>query len=138
MVEEAFTILDEGRAHASRASVEGERVRLSADALREALGWELKPQGLCRGDVCLPVAGRSELVQDGRIDLAGFAALTQRPLALDLDERVAAIGASAREAFEAVASGIAPDFTLPDLAGRAVTLSGFRGKKVLLIAYASW
>jgi peroxiredoxin len=32
----------------------------------------------------------------------------------------------------------APDFTLPDLAGRMHTLSDHRGKKVLLIAYASW
>ena len=32
----------------------------------------------------------------------------------------------------------APDFSLPDLAGRLHTLSDYRGKKVLLIAYASW
>ena len=32
-----------------------------------------------------------------------------------------------------------PDFTLPDLAtGRPVSLSDFRGKKVLLIHFASW
>ena len=32
----------------------------------------------------------------------------------------------------------APDFTLPDLAGHMHSLSDYRGKKVLLIAYASW
>ena len=32
----------------------------------------------------------------------------------------------------------APDFTLPDLAGQIHTLSDYRGKKVLLVAYASW
>jgi hypothetical protein len=32
-----------------------------------------------------------------------------------------------------------PDFTLPDLAtGRTVSLSDFRGRKVLLIHFASW
>jgi hypothetical protein len=32
-----------------------------------------------------------------------------------------------------------PDFTLPDLAtGKPVSLSDFRGKKVLLIHFASW
>jgi hypothetical protein len=138
MAEVPFTILDEGRAHGVSASLDDAHVRLSASALETALGWELKPQGLCRGDVCMPVAGRAGLVQDGRIDLAGFAMLTQRPLALDPSERVAALGASARERDEALAGGIAPDFTLPDLAGRAWKLSGFRGKKVLLIAYASW
>ena len=32
----------------------------------------------------------------------------------------------------------APDFSLPDLSGRRHSLSGQRGKKALLIAYASW
>jgi hypothetical protein len=32
-----------------------------------------------------------------------------------------------------------PDFTLPDIrTGKPVSLSGFRGKKVLLIHFASW
>ena len=32
-----------------------------------------------------------------------------------------------------------PDFTLPDIAdGKAKSLSDFRGKKVLLIQFASW
>lgn len=32
-----------------------------------------------------------------------------------------------------------PDFTLPDIAtGKPVSLSDFRGKKVLLIQFASW
>lgn len=133
-----FTILDEGRARDEVADVEGGSVRLEAEALERALGWKLEPQGLCRGDVCMPIAGRPGLVADGRVDLAGFAALTQRPLVLDLEERVAALGASGRERGEALRGGIAPDFTLPDLGGHEWTLSSFRGKKVLLIAYASW
>ena len=32
----------------------------------------------------------------------------------------------------------APDFSLPDLHGRMHTLSAHRGKKALLIVYASW
>ena len=133
-----FTILDEGRAHDELAHVDGGSVRLDAAALERALGWKLEPQGLCRGDVCMPTGGRAGLVSDGCVDLAGFASLTHRPLALDLEERVAALGASAAERGQALRGGIAPDFSLPDLAGREWTLSGFRGKKVLLIAYASW
>ena len=37
-----------------------------------------------------------------------------------------------------VAGEMAPDFTLPDLAGRSHTLSSFRGKKVFMVAWASW
>jgi peroxiredoxin len=33
---------------------------------------------------------------------------------------------------------LAPDFELPDLAGRLHTLSELRGKKVFLLFWASW
>ncbi len=138
MAEARFTILDEGRAAEVPAQLAGERVWLSAASLERALGWELKSQGLCRGDVCIPTTGRTSLVSDGQVDLAEFAELLQRPVALDLDQRAAAVGASARERANALFGGIAPDFTLPDLSGREWTLSGLRGKKVLLVAYASW
>ena len=36
------------------------------------------------------------------------------------------------------AAGIAPEFVLPDRSGNEVRLSDFRGKKVLLLAWASW
>jgi hypothetical protein len=32
----------------------------------------------------------------------------------------------------------APDFALPDRQGKMVRLSDFRGKKVLLVTWASW
>ena len=35
-------------------------------------------------------------------------------------------------------SAVAPDFELPDRGGESVRLSDFRGKKVLLITWASW
>ncbi len=138
MPEIQFTILDEGRATEVTARVDTGHVHLSADALQRALGWELKPQGLCRGEVCIPAAARPGLLSDGLVDLAAFAELLNRPLALDLDERAASVGASARERADLLAGGVAPDFTLPDLTGREWTLGGLRGKKVLLIAYASW
>jgi hypothetical protein len=138
MAEVPFTILDEGRAVEVPARFEAGQVRLSAASLERALGWESKPEGMCRGEVCIPVSGRADLVSDGLIDLAVFAELLHRPLALDLDENAAALGASSRERAEALSGGVAPDFTLPDLAGREWTLGGLRGKKVLLVAYASW
>ena len=39
---------------------------------------------------------------------------------------------------QGLASLNAPDFTLPDLAGQRHSLSDFRGKKVLLVTWASW
>ena len=138
MAEGPFTILDEGRATEVTARVAGERVCVSAGALERALGWDLKPQGLCRGEVCIPTTGRAGLVSDGALDLAAFAELLQRPIAVDLEERAASLGACARERAEVLRGGVAPDFALPDLSGREWTLGSLRGKKVLLVAYASW
>jgi hypothetical protein len=83
--------------------------------------------------------GTHELVMVERgVDLRAFAGLLGRPLVVDETERAAALGASAREQASLLASGVAPDFSLPDLKGQLHTLSEHRGKKVLLIAYASW
>lgn len=133
-----FTILDEQRPQDVWAELEGGRVWLSPESLEDALGYRLEPEGFCRGSVCVPVRGREGLVSERGVDLAAFAELLGRPLALDTAEGVAALAASAEARSESLASLEAPDFELPDLAGRRHRLSEHRGKKVLLIAYASW
>ena len=51
---------------------------------------------------------------------------------------IACLGASAAERGHQLRSLDAPEFTLPDLDGRPHTLSEHRGRKVLLLAWASW
>ena len=133
-----FTILDEQRRHEVWAHLEAGRVRLPAESLEASLGFRLEPEGFCRGSVCIPARGRAGLVTEHGVDLAAFAELLGRPLALDAEEGVAALAASAEDRSEHLARLEAPDFELPDLAGRRHRLSEQRGKKVLLIAYASW
>ena len=134
----AFTLIDDGRQVEVRADTSGTAVRLSPAVVEQALGWVVTPRGLCRGDACVPWPPGSRTAEAGGLDLAGLAACLGRPLALDLDERVAYLGAAAAERSAALASIEAPDFTLPDLEGRPHTLSQHRGLKVLLVAYASW
>jgi hypothetical protein len=133
-----FTLIDAGHVVPVAATLHGDRVWLSPAAVREALGWELKPQGLCKDDCCLPLAGDVDVVGGDGVDLGGFAALLARPLALDVDACVAYLGTAAVDRAMQLASLHAPDFSLPDLNGQQHTLSDYRGKKVLLVAYASW
>jgi len=133
-----MTLIDGERAVVVPASIGGETVRIAPEALREATGWKLEPRGLCRGEVCVPVRRREELADGMGVDLAAFARAIDRPLALDVAERAAALGTSAAERSASLATLEAPDFRLPDLQGRMHSLSEHRGKKVLLIAYASW
>jgi len=133
-----FTVIDQGRDREVRVRVEGGRLLLAAEALREALGWELHDGTLCNDAMCVPLPAGSRLGEGGVFDLGEVAATLDRPLALDVDARAAYLGVSAGERAQALGSLLAPDFTLPDLAGRPHTLSSYRGKKVLLIAWASW
>ena len=87
------------------------------------------------------------LIDDGRVAvldaLEGLervkrAEAAGRPVAIDHDERAAYLGVAAAERAVALAALQAPDFTLPDLEGRRHALLAHRGKKILLVAYASW
>jgi hypothetical protein len=133
-----FTLVDDGRVVETSALAGPDGIRLSPAAVRTSLGWELKPQGLCRGDTCMPVPPEHRLLHPDGIDLAALASVLERPLAIDLDERVAWLGASAAERGARLQSLEAPDFTLPDLQGRDHSLSDYRGRRILLLAWASW
>ena len=133
-----LTLIDGERRHAVGAQIAAGQVQVDAADVEAALGWKLEREGLCRGSVCIPVRDRTSLVRNGGLDLETVAALIDRPLALDVEERAAALGERAEDRAAALATLEAPDFTLPDLSGHLHTLSDHRGKKVLLIAYASW
>jgi len=134
----AFTIIDAERAVPVPARVSDERVLLDPAALKDALGWEVHDGLLCNDAMCIPLTDEGALVRDGGIDLHALAGALDRPLALDVAEGAAFLGSSARERSQALAARQAPDFALPDLDGRLHTLREHRGKKVLLVAWASW
>lgn len=134
----AFTIIDDGAAHEISGEAAGDDIRIAPASLEAALGWHIEPRGLCKDDLCYPLAAGSTLVDERGVSLAGLAAMLERPLALDVAEGAAFMGAAAGERAARLASLEAPDFTLPDLDGRLHSLSDHRGKKVLLAAYASW
>ena len=138
MATRRLTLIDEGREVPLEVTVHGGEVRIQPDALAAGLGWRLEAQGLCRGHVCVPVRDRAALETADGVDLAALARAFDRPLVLDVEEGIAVLGASAAERGGRLASLEAPDFALPDLAGRTHTLRDQRGKKTLLIAWASW
>ena len=109
-------------------------------AAEQATGWALKPEGLCRGEVCVPVpAGREEaFVRRDEVDLAAFWSHLGKPVLHDEGGTVWVLGEGAADRSARLMSLEAPDFALPDLDGRVHRLSEHRGKKVLLASWASW
>jgi len=137
---QSFRVLDDGRDLSVPVDVRDGRILIKPDDLKNELGWELKPEGLCKDEICVPVRDRAALLPDSgdSVDLEAFASALGRPLALEVDARIAALGVAASDRASQLATLEAPDFELPDLSGQLHRLSDHRGKKVLLIAYASW
>lgn len=108
---------------------------VDAAGLERASGWALEPEGLCRGEVCVPLFGRTITDPTGRVDLVAWAEALDLPLAYD-DDGVAAYADPPGE--RAVLAGPAPELTLPDLDGNLRSFSEGRGRKRVLATWASW
>jgi hypothetical protein len=133
-----LALLDaEHGARTARGRVEDDRVLLDAESLAALTGWHLEPEGLCRGDVCVPVRD-PELVVAGAVDAERFAAALARPVVVDAEHGVVALGEPSTERRGPIAAGEAPDFTLPRLDGGSFTFSSIGRRKRLLLAWASW
>ncbi len=132
-----LTVLDEGRPTEVEFAVAAGSMRIPPAMVEAAVGWRLEDRGLCRGDVCIPVRDPDLATADG-VSLPGLAAALGRPLALDVPEQAAYLGAAAADRAAALAGLEAPAFSLPDLGGRLHSLAEHRGTKVLLAAWASW
>lgn len=102
--------------------------------LAGVVGWELKPEGLCRDDVCLLVP--DDLRSGDGVDAVALWERLGWPVLRARDDLYLGAGAEVRA--QALAGGVAPDFTLRDLHGVSHSLSDHRGKKVLLVSWAPW
>jgi hypothetical protein len=133
-----IAILDGERTVSADATIVGDHVFVDADDFEAATGWTLKPEGLCRGDVCIPMAARPDAVVGGRLDVAAVAGLIGRVVVVDTTAGVVAYGPSPVSVAEQLAERRAPDFTLQTLDGAPFTLSTVGRKKKVLVTWASW
>jgi hypothetical protein len=111
--------------------------------LKRGTGFEVKPQGVCRAELCfpLPKARQKEFVRKEPgttwFNLTAFAQLVHQPVAHDPGLATWYFGTRSDQR-RGLASLRAPNFTLPDIDGKMHSLSDFRGKKVFLVTWASW
>ena len=120
------------------AVFDGDRVLIDAERLPDVLGWELRPEGLCRRDACVPVPDMTGLLVGGQLDLGAVAAALSRLTVLDADAGFVAIAQPPEQRRRALDDLRAASFTLPDLDGVGHALEEWRGRKKLLVAFASW
>ena len=114
--------------------MEGDDLWVRPQDLPRINEFEVKPQGACRADVCIPIP--KDLKKGGWFNLTGFARKVRE--AVVADSGVWSFGEIPVLRSGFFNSRIAPDFAAPDRKGRVVHLSDFRGKKVLVVTWASW
>jgi len=103
------------------------KLELDAVEFERGTGWAIKPEGACRGDVCVPLPERT---------LPDVARRLNLPLVSAGDSGPWCLGPEATTAI--YASPEAPALTLPSWDGTPFDLASLRGSKVLMVAWAPW
>ena len=105
-----------------------ERLDEPPKELERRTGWTVKPEGACRGEVCVPLADP--------FDVRQLAARIGMALVHDEKHELWVLGPE--WSGQVLASAALPDIVLPDTHGRDFALQSLRGTKVFMIAWASW
>lgn len=139
----ATIVYDESATQIANANQDAGQLWITTLDLQRATRFELKPQGVCQNELCFPIpkSREQEFVRNAKdktwFNLVAFAELVRQPIAHDEALSTWYFGLRADQR-AGLASLEAPNFTLPDMSGKPHSLSDFRGKKVLLLTWASW
>jgi hypothetical protein len=112
-----------------------DRLDLTPDEIRRRTGWDIKAEGACKGEICVPLPDLP-VGADGTIDMRLFAEHMAMPLVTDDKHDLSAMGP--RAAGRVLDDVAFPALALPDFDGNSFDISSLHGRKVLLLAWASW
>ena len=112
-----------------------EALDVPVDRFQRDTGWQLKPEGACKGEICVPLPEGS--VVDGKVRLGAVADRLGMPVVHDDSRNVIALGPESISG-HALTTAEAPELTLPTIDGEPFSLSSLRGQKVLLVAWAPY
>lgn len=104
----------------------------------------LKPEGACLAELCVPirrdpVANMVKQINQQRwFNLTGFAKKLKQSYVHDAASQTWSFGNFPVNRENFLHNAVAPNFSLRDRHGEMVHLTDFRGKKVLLLTWASW
>lgn len=106
-----------------------ETLDISPEAFEAGTGWQIKPEGACKAEVCVPLPdGWSAAHAAERLGMA---------VVRDDAAGLVAFGPESLNG-RALVTATAPEVVLPDLDGNEFHLSSLRGKKVVVVAWAPY
>ena len=112
-----------------------DRLDPTAEEFASGTGWQLKPEGACRAEVCIPLP-RNARRDDGRVDVPVVAGALGMALVQSEAHRAWALGPTSGG--RALTTAVVPEITLPDRDGNPFRIGALKGTKVFLCAWASW
>ena len=108
-----------------------DRTDITAKQFAAGTGWQIKPEGACKGEVCVPLGG-------GTFDALAAAAKLGMAVVEDEDAGLWAIGPESLGG-RALSTAEAPELVLPDVrTGEPFDLASLRGQKVLIASWAPY
>jgi hypothetical protein len=138
--EGSTTVLYQGKAVTLSDTGNGEGLLIRPEDLSRVNGFELKPEGACFKDMCIPMNDDLLVEQDGRqwFDLTAFADLLGQPYVADRESRVWSFAEIPAKRESMLVDAMAPEFEVTDRQGKVVRLADFKGKKALIVTWSSW
>lgn len=145
----AVTVIYDGKITSVQETLpDPDNLWLTTSDLTSTSGFVLKPQGACLDELCVPIPKARETAFVRNVKRVKYFNLSELARTLHQpsvhDPASAALnetwlfGARPEAQMRYVNTLEAPNFTLADWKGAQRSLSDFRGKKVLLITWASW
>lgn len=103
---------------------------INANDFRAGTGWQIKPEGACKGEVCVPLGS-------GDFDLK---ATTERLGMAIVQNEASGTWAIGPESLgdRALVTAVAPELVLDDINGNEFRLSSLLGKKVVIVSWAPY
>ena len=107
-----------------------DRLDVSPEEFQRLTGWEIKPEGACKGETCVPLP-------DKKFNLVATAERLGMAMVEEPDKGLWAFGPETLSGRALTTTDIG-DFALPDLDGNEFQLSSLRGQKVLVVSWAPY
>ena len=134
------TVLYQGRTVVLDNTGPGPGLLIDPDDLPRINGFEVKPEGACFGDLCIPLHDDLAPTRAGRqwLDLTALADLLEQAYVSDADERVWSFAEIPAKRANMMEGAMAPELSIKDRQGNEFTLADLKGKKALIVTWSSW
>jgi hypothetical protein len=134
------TVLYQGNSITLSKIGEGKNLLIRPEDLTRVNGFELKPQGACFAEMCIPLTAELMVEQNGSqwFDLCAFAELLGQAYVADAETKVWSFAEIPAKRDSMMVDAMAPDFEVTDRKGNVIRMADLKGKKALIVTWSSW